>query len=151
MSSGPPDPPEFLVDRSLGTVIVPKAIGELGYVVHTLDSIYGVEEAKYLDDTVWLRDAGKKGWLCLMKDKITRRPANRPAVCDNHVKAFCLTSGNMTGEQNAERLVYNINRIVQSGRRPGPFLYAVHARTIHRLCPPTGRVTRRQAKLLSRG
>jgi hypothetical protein len=151
MSSGPPRDPEFLVDRSLGSVIVPEALRSLGYTVHTLASIYGEDTARLLDDTVWLKDAGDNGWLCLMKDKVTRRPANRPALCDNGVKAFCISNGNLTGQENADRLAYNINRIVQRGRQQGPFLYAVHAKTIVRMCPKEDLTTRRQMKRLSRG
>ena len=150
MSSGQPEAPEFLVDRSLGSVIVPQALAKLGYRVHTLESVYGKERARTLEDATWLEDAGRAGWLCLMKDRVTRRWENHQTLCRYNVKAFCATNAHLTGEQYAQLFVHNINRIVLRGRQPGPFLYAVYRHTIVRLFPEGAPLSKRQAKLRSR-
>ncbi len=68
-----PDEPEFLIDRSLGRKHLAAALRELGFVVHTLASVYGEEEAQRLDDETWLGDAGKSSWVVFMKDDAIRR------------------------------------------------------------------------------
>lgn len=46
-------------------------------------SVYGEEAAQRLADERWLRDAGAKGWVVLMKDDaIRRRPAERDALVE---------------------------------------------------------------------
>ncbi len=53
-------PPEFLVDRSLGSVIAPTALIARGFMVHTLQTVCGDNVARDLDDEVWLVEAGKR-------------------------------------------------------------------------------------------
>jgi len=150
MSSAPLDPPEFLVDRSLGSVTVPTALAQLGFTIHTLESVWG-ERAATLPDEEWLERGGREGWLCLMKDKVRRRPENRSAIEAHGTKGFCITTGKLTGPEQAQMFVHNINRIIQAGRKPGPFLYAVYPKTIQRLFPrPDDPPSRRQTKLKSR-
>jgi hypothetical protein len=75
------EPPEFLIDRSLGPKHLADALKGLGLTVHTLASIYGERVAQELEDEQWLVDAGRHGWVVLMKDdKIRRRPAERLAA-----------------------------------------------------------------------
>jgi len=68
-------PPEFFVDRSLGKSIV-EGLRATGLTVRSMADVYGDARAQRLRDEVWLRDAGKNGWIVLTKDDaIRRRPA----------------------------------------------------------------------------
>jgi hypothetical protein len=51
------------------------------------------------------------------------------------VKAFALTSGNLTAAEQAERFVRNARSIEMACEEPGPLLYAVHADRIVRVVP----------------
>jgi hypothetical protein len=63
-----------------------------------------------------------------MKDeRIRYRPAERRALVDHEVMAFCLTSGNLRAQQMAELFVNSIQEITAACRDQGPFLYAVSA------------------------
>lgn len=118
--------PEFLVDRSLGSVIVPTALAGRGFIVHTLESVYGEAEAMDLDDEVWLLDAGKRNWIVLAKDeRIRRRPNELAAIRAAKVKAFYLTAGGLKGEVQAAILLKHIHRIIQRARKSGPMVWAV--------------------------
>jgi len=73
--------------------------------------------AQDTDDETWLREAGRRGWIVLMKDdRIRYRPAEQQAVLDVGVACFCLhPSKDMTGEDMAnafERALPRILRIV---------------------------------------
>lgn len=118
--------PEFLVDRSLGSVIVPTALTARGFTVHTLQTVYGEAAARELDDEVWLLEAGKRNWIVLAKDeRIRRRPNELAAIRKARVKAFYLTAGGLKGEVQAAILLKHINRIIQGARKTGPMVWAV--------------------------
>lgn len=119
-------PPEFLVDRSLGSVIVPAALTSRGFTVHTLQTVYGEDAARELDDEIWLADAGHRDWIVLAKDeRIRRRPSELAAIRASRVKAFYLTAGGLKGDAQAAILLSHINRIIQRARQPGPMIWAV--------------------------
>src|SRR3954469_14053680 len=128
--------PEFFIDRSLGRKHLAQALIELGFTVRTMASAYGEEVAQTLDDEAWLSDAGAKGWIVLMKDDaIRRRPAERDALADAGVRAFCLTNAQLRKEEQTERFVGNIDRIVRQAQQPGPYIYGVYEGYIQLLWP----------------
>lgn len=144
-SRPPRDPtPEFFVDRSLGHHLIPGALRALGFVVHTMRSVYGPRAEEVVPDAVWLERAGQEGWVVLTKDDaIRRRPVELEALAAHDVRAFCLTSANLTGEQQCQRIVGNVNRMVQRARKPGPWICAVHDRKLIQIWPrPGGRSIR---------
>ena len=80
--------------------------------------------ARDTDDEVWLRQAGRRRWVVLMKDdRIRYRPGQQRAVIESGVACFCLhPSKGMTGEDMAEALVKalpKILRIVAANPRGG--------------------------------
>jgi hypothetical protein len=126
-------PLEFYVDRSLGLVIVPQSLRAAGLVVHTERDVFG-DVPEGVPDEEWLRRAGEAGWVVLTKDdRIRYRRAELAILEDYSVKSFIVSGGNISGPDQAQRLVRNINRIRQACRREGPFVYAVRARGIERV------------------
>ncbi|HEX6024959.1 MAG TPA: hypothetical protein VFZ00_23410, partial [Solirubrobacter sp.] len=108
------DAPEFFIDRSLGRRIVPNALREAGVTVHTMADVYGEMVGQRLRDETWLFDAGRRGWVVLMKDDaIRRRPAEREALVAAGVRAFCLTNAQLRGADQARRLVAILDRILR--------------------------------------
>ena len=135
MAPDPQDEPEFFIDRSLGKSIA-DGLRAVGLIVHTMASIYGEEKAQQLADEVWLRDAGKKGWIVLTKDDaIRRRPAEREALIDAGVRVFCLTTAQLRGGEQLSRFAENRHRIIQRARQPGPYIYGVYEGRLKRLWP----------------
>lgn len=128
---------EFFVDRSLGRHWVANALRECGLTVHTMASVYGERVGQGLRDETWLADAGREGWVVLMKDDaIRRRPAEREALIAGGVRAFCLTNAQLRGEEMARRFVENRHRILRrAGRDAGPYIYGVYENRIARLWP----------------
>jgi hypothetical protein len=115
---------------------VPEVLRAHGLTVHTLASVYGEEAGQHVRDEVWLRDAGANKWVVLMKDDaIRRRPAERDALVDAGVRAFCLTNAQLRRAEQTERFVSNRYRIVQQARHPGPCIYGMYERGIRRLWP----------------
>jgi hypothetical protein len=132
------EPPlELFVDRSLGKSIV-EGLRATGLTVHSMADVYGDARAQRLRDEVWLRDAGKNGWVVLTKDDaIRRRPTERDAMIDAAVRVFCLTTAQLRGADQTERLVRNRHRILRQARKPGPYIYGVYDRGLKRLWPPS--------------
>ena len=87
---------------------------------------------KGLADEEWLRDAGKRGWVVLMKDaKIRYRPAELQVVIDHGLRTFCLTNANLRGIEMAARFVANLPRIIRIATEARP----VHLWGLRRRAP----------------
>lgn len=99
-------------------------------------SVYGEQAGQNVPDERWLRDAGAHGWIVLMKDDaIRRRPAERDALVEAGVRAFCLTNAQLRAVEQSERFVSYRPRILQQARKPGPYIYGVYERRLRRLWP----------------
>jgi len=129
-------PVEFFIDRSLGRKHLAQALEALGFVAHTMASVYGERVAQELDDESWLADAGAHDWIVLMKDDaIRRRPAERDALSEAKVRAFCLTNAQLRAAEQSARFVDNMERILRQAKKPGPYIYGVYNGHIKRLWP----------------
>jgi PIN like domain len=128
--------PEFLIDRSLGRLAVPDALRSAGLTVYTLADVYGEQTAQETEDVDWIRLAAQRDWIVLCKDdRIRRRPAERDALIEGRVRAFCLTNANLGFEVQAAYFTANHHRILLAARKPGPYLYGVNRDSIKRLWP----------------
>jgi len=67
------------------------------------------------DDEKWLQEAGRRGWVVLMKDdRIRYRPGEQRAVIESGVGCFCLhPSKEMTAEDMAEAFVKALPKILR--------------------------------------
>jgi hypothetical protein len=77
--------------------------------------------AQDTDDEVWLREAGRRGWIVLTKDeKIRRKPGEQIAIVGSGARCFVLhpTKG-MTAEDMAEVLVGALPRILRIASQEG--------------------------------
>ncbi|MGH2867031.1 MAG: hypothetical protein ACRDNK_05605 [Solirubrobacteraceae bacterium] len=82
--------------------------------------VYGERIGQGLQDEEWLRDAGTRGWVVLMKDaRIRRRPAELEVLIAHQVRAFCLTNANLRGADQAQRLVETLAAFSASPRPLG--------------------------------
>lgn len=131
-----PEPPEFLVDRSLGRHHLPNALRDLGFVVHTLADVYGERRAQEIADREWIERAGQENWVVLTKDdRIRYRRVERDAFVAANLRVFCLTTAKLRGEDQTARFVNNINRILQRSRKSGPYIYGVYEKRLGRIWP----------------
>ena len=118
--------PHFFVDRSLGRKQVPAALRTAGWELVTLAEHYGIPADEAVEDIEWLELAGQHHWPVLMKDeRIRYRPAERAAMIAHGVRAFYLTSGNLSGAHMAELLVANQSAVWLRAAGDGPGLFAV--------------------------
>jgi hypothetical protein len=95
--SGTP-PPEFFVDRSLGSTFT-QGLRDLGRLVTSITDVFN-NDAQEVSDTDWMRYGCDVGWAALTKDvKIRRSPhydaATRPI--------FALSDGNLPLRENVRR------------------------------------------------
>lgn len=90
-------------------------------------------------DSDWLPEVGRRGWVVLMKDKrIRRNRLERDALLSAGVRAFVLTSGNLTGPEMAQVLAAHLVRMARILRgNPGPFVAGVSRSgiTVYRVGP----------------
>jgi hypothetical protein len=132
--SHPDGLPDLFVDRSLGRVRVPELLRAAGLELVTLSERYGIPADETVPDDQWLREAGERGEAVFMKDaRIRYRSAEKAALVTYAVRCFCLTGGNLTGDEMAACFLDNLDAITTACTEPGPFLYAVQRRRIERL------------------
>jgi hypothetical protein len=118
--------PHFFVDRSLGRRRVPNLLRQDGWSLMTLSEHYGIPADEAVADVDWLELAGRNGWSVLMKDeRIRYRPAERAAVSAHGVRAFCLTSGNLTAEHMADLFIAHRDVVWRLAVETGPAIFAV--------------------------
>ena len=130
-----PSPPEFFVDRSLGRLRVPSELRAAGWTLRTHAEVYP-DRDEIVADVEWLELCGQEGWAVLSKDRRIRyRPAEIAAIRRFGVKAFVITSGNLTAKEQAARLVANAAAIEAACADRGPFVYSVQASRIVRIFP----------------
>ena len=135
-SRRPPDRPRFFVDRNLGRYLVPNAPRERGFEVNTMLSVFGENAEETVADSVWLERAGHKKWVVLTTDAaIRRRPAELEQVELHRLRVFCITRGGLTGPAQRDRILTNINRIVQRAAKDGPWICALYADHIAQIWP----------------
>jgi len=128
--------PEFLIDRSLGQLVLPAALREAGLTVHTLADVYGEAGSHEVQDVDWINLAAARDLVVLCRDdRIRRRPAERQALVNGKVRVFCLTSRHLGFADRATYFVGNCFRIIQESAKPGPFLCGVYRDRIERLWP----------------
>jgi hypothetical protein len=117
--------PDLFVDRSLGRIQVPALLRQAGLRLTTLAERYGIPADETVSDERWLRDAGQRGEVVLMKDeRIRYRPAEKAAVIRWRVRAFCLGRRDLTGQAMADLYLSNLDRMAEicSERVTGVFV-----------------------------
>jgi len=126
--------PDLFLDRSLGSVQVPRTLKGAGLRVHTLAEVYGKPQDEDVEDVQWLAMAGDKGWVVLMKDeRIRYREAEKQALLAAGVHAFCLTSGTLRAATMAAHFLGALDDMTRACARPGPSLHAVSAAAIREI------------------
>jgi len=124
-TSSPPLPEGlvFFLDRSLGRRYVADALRARGAQVEVHDEHFPAD-AK---DQDWLAEVGRRGWIVLMKDKRGRRvQLEVEALLAAEVRAFVLTSGNLTGPEMADIFAHHLHRMAALAiSRPPPFVAGV--------------------------
>jgi PIN like domain len=127
-------PPEFFIDRSLGSERVAARLREAGLVAHVMNDVYpGLED---LDDDVWIPEQAKLDRVLLTKDKnIRRNKEEHRAVRVSRARMFCLTNGNLTSIEQAERFYEHRDEIVQWSRKEGPYIVSVKPDGLEKVFP----------------
>lgn len=127
--------PEFFLDRSLARRVVAGALRDAGWSVRTHIEVYGDRDQE-VRDVEWLELCGREDWIVLTMDRRIRyHGAEIAAIRRYRVRAFVLTSGNLSASQQAQRFVSNAERIHVACEAPGPFVYTVHPTRLVRIFP----------------
>lgn len=118
------EPTVFFVDRCLGSKKVPEALKGAGVIVEFHDDHF----AKESQDTEWLPEVGKKGWIVLTKDAhIGKRTLERIAVAHAGIRMFVLASQNLSGADMAEVFKQAIKAMQEFAQdNPAPFIAKVY-------------------------
>ena len=126
-----PSRPKILIDHSLGRVAMPAFFRDAGYETTTISEMFGRTDVRDVD---WITEAGRLDLVVAHKDaRIRYRPAERQAVLQAKLRMLCLTSGNMTAQDQVECFRQNMAAIEKWWPIPGPWIIAVRRTGIEEL------------------
>ncbi|MCL2783408.1 MAG: hypothetical protein FWD80_05480 [Propionibacteriaceae bacterium] len=126
-----PSRPKILIDHSLGRVAIPAFFRSLGYETTTILEMFGRTDVRDVD---WIEEAGRAGLVVAHKDaRIRYRPAERQAVLAAKLRMLCLTSGNLTAQDQVEYFRTNMAAIEKWWPKPGPWILAVRRTDVKEL------------------
>ena len=109
-STRPRDAVTFFVDRCLGCYDVPNALRESGLIVEVHKEHFDSD----CEDSVWIAEVGRRGWIMLTKDKSFRtRRIEIAALMRANTATFVLTNSNATGRQHAAVFIRALPRIMK--------------------------------------
>ena len=133
----PPEPPTFLVDRSLGRFVVPERVTSCGYRCLTLATLYGDErEAQQAADTSWLEDAAPRDLVILTRDgNLYVHDHEREVVERLGHRIFWLGPKKGPGPAWADRFEQHHTAIVRYSMQPGPYVVKVQQHGLERAWP----------------
>jgi PIN like domain len=98
--------------------IVPQALREAGLTVVIHDEVF----RPGTPDHIWLREAGRKGWIVLTKDtRIRYRENEKRALKEAGVAAFVFSGKDLTGSEIGASIVKalpKMQRLIRKTRRP---------------------------------
>jgi len=117
----------FFIERSLEGKIVVETLRDAGVTVET----HMTRFRHNTPDEDWLRVAGEKKWIVLMRDKkIGQRPIQLQALFQARVRAFVLVTGELKDAENAVILVKALPRIqtiiASKAEYPPPYIAKIH-------------------------
>jgi hypothetical protein len=119
-SSKPPEPVTFFLDRSLGSLKVAKAlrVAQQSVVIH--DDVFPQDA----QDTTWLPEVGRRGWVVLTKDRHIRTRRNEVAeLMAAGLAVFVVTKADMSGDEMALAFVAALPAMLRMvARKPRPLL-----------------------------
>jgi hypothetical protein len=93
-SSKLPEPVTFFLDRSLGSLKVAKALRDVHQSVVIHDDVFPQDA----QDTTWLPEVGRRGWVVLTKDRHIRTRRNEVAeLMAAGLAVFVITKADMSG------------------------------------------------------
>ena len=126
--------PHVFVDRSLGSLVLPRLLRAAGVGLTTMREHYGEEVAQRVDDVEWLIEIVEQGWIGFAKDgAIRRNEAERDTVTERQARLFVIAKANVGAQANAASYLSNLPAIEAAAAQPGPFIYSVQPSRILQL------------------
>jgi predicted nuclease of predicted toxin-antitoxin system len=113
----------FFLDKCLGRKVVAEALRAAGEQVELQEDHFD----KKADDTQWVPEVGRRGWIILTKDRALRHNSlELIALLKSNTHSFILTSADQTGEQMAKAFVAALPDMKNMiGKFPSPFVGTV--------------------------
>lgn len=97
---------------------------------------YGKAYAQRVPDVVWIRELSAQGYALMTADHRTLvRPQERDGILAAGAIMFALPTGDLTGDQQADRFLRHASRIHSEAAAPGPAGFVVYDRVISRVLP----------------
>lgn len=116
ITSKPPEP-TFFLDRTIDNPIVLNGLRGIGCSVIPHHELFRHDE----DDSVWIEEVSKKGYIIITNDKkIRSRALEIKSVIIHKARMLCLTNGNMSSSTQLEVLKSGMDLIKKHIQKAEP-------------------------------
>jgi hypothetical protein len=123
----------FLLDRSLGQLILPSRLRDAGWDVRTLAEEFGDQRAQQMQDEEWIGEGAKAGYMMLAKDhRLAARPLEAYAIYAHDAKVVVFARGDLTAGKMGDLCIQYEQKIHGLALAPGPFVFSISAHGIAR-------------------
>ena len=127
------NPVRFLLDSSLGQLVLPARLRDAGWDVRTLAEEFGDRRAQQMQDQEWIGEGAKAGYILLAKDhRLASRPLEAYAIYAHDAKVVVFARGDLTAEKMGDLCVQYELKIHGVALAPGPFVFSISAHGIAR-------------------
>ena len=117
--------PEVFTDRSVGLDVVPSVFRDAGYVVHTIQEVFG---SGPVPDVEWIQYTGERDMLAVCKDdRIRYNYLEWDAIQRTGLRVLCLGDKQIGIVEMAARFRGALVHLPGLVRAPGPWVFGVHA------------------------
>ena len=123
----------FLLDRSLGQLVLPARLRDAGWDVRTLAEEFGDRRAQHMQDQEWIGEGAKAGYILLAKDhRLASRPLEAYAIYAHDAKVIVFARGDLTAGKMGDLCVQYEQRIHNLALTRGPFVFSISAHGVAR-------------------
>lgn len=120
--------PVFFLDRSVGKYDVAEAIQSRELDVLHMSSVFP-DDGQYIGDPEWIKRADYHNWIVITTD-CSIISDHTDALLESSLRVFAFSSSQLTGDQMEERILHNLNRIIQHANKPGPYVYKIYEKNV---------------------
>lgn len=110
-----------------------KALAWFGHEVIHIEDYYGKQDAQFVEDVQWIRDAAKNGWTVVTANpKIVGVAHEIGLIEELEVNVFCLANAQLNKDTKAMILGRHYLTMRRRWKKSGPTFWRLHAERIHK-------------------
>ncbi len=116
----------FLLDRSLGQLILVARLRDAGWEATTLAELFGDDRAQRMSDQEWTSEGTQRGFVLMAKDhRVASRPLEARAIYMSDARVVAYARGDLTADQMGDPCMKYSTGIHRLAAVQAPFVFSL--------------------------